>query len=179
MEKRPWWEGKKAGDFVLGTRPKLRTTKSQMTKDELRALKTAITHHHMSALLQTTNSSRERQSALIRKKIIEMEAKRVKRVKVLSGLPPSSEDSANDASAFSTLSLSHVPDAVWRAADLPTNEGIQLAEQGGSKFGTSPPVYHKYTWVQRAVLVFTHLHHLLGNANFGHTTRLTRVKRSR
>lgn len=52
-----------------------------MSKDQLRVLKTATTHYHLSVLLKTSNVARERQSAVIRKNIIDMEAARVKRVK--------------------------------------------------------------------------------------------------
>jgi hypothetical protein len=172
---RKWWEGKRLGDFILGEKPRPKTRKSHMTKEELRSLKVAKTHLFMSSFIRKINQAHAKEISALHRAISNVERARVERIKLLANLPASNETDAGDGiSAFHSLA----PVYLSTPSDEKPEKGLVKRNESGIKTGTRTPVLRKYTWVQRSVIVFTHLHHLLGNANFGHTETLTGVKRS-
>jgi hypothetical protein len=155
-------------------KPKSRVRKKHMTKAQLRYRKTAITCYHMSRFLETHNTEHEHQAEKMRRDIRRLEFERVRRVKSLSNFP----DPIDTAEAGSCLFRSYSRFCL-ESCQLSTSDISQLRNDDGIRMRTKHPVYVRYTWVQRAVIVFTHPHHLLANSNFEHTILLTGVKRSR
>jgi hypothetical protein len=147
-----------------------------MTKEELRALKVAKTHFFMSTFIRKMNPAHSKEVSALHRAISEVERIRVNRVKILSKLPGAHNNESSDvSSAFRSKDCSYVASPTQGSTALV----LKPRAQSGITSRTRAPVLQKYTWVQRSVIVFAHLHHLLGNANFEHTETLTGVIRSK